>query len=90
MNNVVENNTEIESKIYDALNDNESLWHSVNEVASVTGVTSNDIFKTINDSDKFVLSSNGEKQPIITTRKRFRKEEPFLRKLVGAFKNRID
>ena len=90
MKNVVESNTEIENRIYDALNDNEGLWHSVNEVASVTGITSNDIFKTINDSDKFVLSSNEEKQPIITTRKRFRKEEPFLRKLVGAFKNRID
>lgn len=83
-------NTESENKIYAALNSDQSLWHSINEVVSATGITSNDIFKTINESDKFVLSSDKEQQPVITTRERFRNEEPFFTKLVGAFKNRIN
>ncbi len=82
-------NVETENKIYAVLNSDQSLWHSINEVVSATGITSNDIFKVINQSDKFVLSSDQDQQPVITTRERFRNEESFFTKLIGAFKNRI-
>ena len=85
----MKDNVEIENKIYTALNSDQSLWHNINEVASATGITSNDIFKAINESNKFVLSSDKEQQPVITTRERFRNEESFFTKLIGAFKNRI-
>jgi len=82
---------DLETAIYTFLeSDENNRWYTVDKLAQVTGSTSSDIFKVINNSDLFVSSSNSEHEPIIATRDRFRKEEPFFTKLVGALKNRID
>jgi hypothetical protein len=67
-------------------------WKSISDITSATKIDPNIIVKIINTSGDFVRSSyrmkNGE--PLFTSRKMFRNKAPFVDKLIGAFKNRID
>jgi hypothetical protein len=65
-------------------------WYRVEDIAQKSGLTNQQIYEVINSSDEFVSSTDDHMQPVVTTRDRFRKTEPFFRKIVGAFKNRID
>lgn len=81
----------VEHKIYAVLSDKSSKrWQGVDKISEAIGVKSMDIFRVINESGKFVLSSNKQQQPVIATRERYRKEEPFLRKLLDVLKNKTD
>lgn len=65
-------------------------WYRIEDIAQESRLSIQDIFDVINKSDEFVSSTDDHMQPVVTTRDRFRKTEPFFRKIVGAFKNRID
>jgi len=67
-----------------------SQWYKIEDIAVLSGLTIPIITSVINNSDDFVSSTDDQMQPVVTTRERFRKSEPFFRKVVGAFKNRID
>jgi hypothetical protein len=70
----------------------ESYWQTIDQIAEGTRLQSADISKILTNSGDFVRSSyrskNGE--PVYTTRKLFREKAPFVDKMIGAFKNRID
>ncbi|GAB2972398.1 hypothetical protein [Mucilaginibacter agri] len=80
-----------EKRILDAI---ESLpaaqWYKIEDIAQRSKLSNPEIYEVINSSDDFVSSTDDHMQPVVTTRDRFRKTEPFFRKIVGAFKNRID
>ncbi|MES2376689.1 MAG: hypothetical protein V4553_08925 [Bacteroidota bacterium] len=80
-----------EQKILDAIEGmSPTQWYKVEDIAQKSGLTNQQIYEVINSSDEFVSSTDDHMQPVVTTRDRFRKTEPFFRKIVGAFKNRID
>ena len=75
---------------FDSLKEN--YWQTIDQIAEGTRLQSADIAKILTNSGDFVRSSyrskNGE--PVYTTRKLFREKAPFVDKMIGAFKNRID
>jgi DNA-directed RNA polymerase specialized sigma subunit len=85
------NQLDNEKKITNAI---ESLpqmqWYKIEDIAQKSGLSIPEIYEVMNASDDFVSSTDDHMQPVVTTRDRFRKSEPFFRKIVGAFKNRID
>ena len=89
MKSRIKRHLNIENMILSVLQDQKKRWYTLSEVAKETGLQAAHIFKVINVSNKFVSADDHMQLPIISSRERFRKEEPFLRKLIGAFKNRI-
>lgn len=67
-------------------------WKTIDEMSSQTRIESNVVMKIIASSGDFVRSSYRMKhgEPLFTTRTMFRNKAPFVDKLIGAFKNRID
>jgi hypothetical protein len=65
-------------------------WYKIDDIVRLSGLKSSEIRETINKSEVFVSSIDDNQQPIITTRAKFRDKEPLFRKIIGAFKNRID
>jgi len=67
-------------------------WKTIDEISSQTKIDTGEIMKIISSSGDFVRSSYRMKhgEPLFTTRKMFRSKAPFVDKLIGAFKNRID
>lgn len=67
-------------------------WKTVDEMSSQTKIDPNIIMKIISSSGDFVRSSYRMKhgEPLFTSRKMFRHKAPFVDKLIGTFKNRID
>jgi hypothetical protein len=70
----------------------EEYWLTVDEVVRLTAISVHEVIKIMTESGDFVRSSyrtkNGE--PLYTTRELFREKAPFMDKIIGAFKNRID
>jgi len=89
MKSRIKRHLNIENLILTVLEGHKKRWYSLSEVARETGLQAAHIFRVINESNKFVSADDHMQLPIISSRERFRKEEPFLRKLIGAFKNRI-
>ena len=81
-----------QNELHQAMLDKEQTWFTVKELATTTQAPPSEVEKDLNGSDLFVRSSQnsstGEK--LFSTRKEFSEKAPFLAKLVGAFKNRID
>jgi len=69
-----------------------NYWKTIDEISSQTQIDPNVVMKIITSSGDFVRSSYRMKagEPMFTTRKMFRHKAPFVDKLIGAFKNRID
>jgi len=86
MNAITNNQLNAEDLIHNALSDNKKRWY---DLAVATGLQVTQILKTIKQSGRFVGAEDRMHMPVYTTRERFRKEEPFINKLIGAFKNRI-
>lgn len=70
----------------------EDYWMTLDEISRETGIATSDIMKVINLTKNFVRSSYRLRagEPLFTTRKSFRDKAPFVDKIIGAFKNRID
>jgi len=69
-----------------------NYWKTIDEISSQTQIDPNVVMKIITSSGDFVRSSYRMKagEPLFTTRRMFRNKAPFVDKLIGAFKNRID
>ena len=69
-----------------------NYWKTIDEMSSQTGINPHVAGKIITSSGDFVRSSYRIKdgEPLFTTRRMFRNKAPFVDKLIGAFKNRID
>ena len=67
-------------------------WKTIDEMSSQTQMDPSIVMKIITSSGDFVRSSYRMKagEPLFTTRRMFRHKAPFVDKLIGAFKNRID
>lgn len=67
-------------------------WKTISDITAATKIDPNIIMKIITTSGDFVRSSYRQKngEPLFTTRKMFRHKAPFVDRLIGAFKNRID
>jgi hypothetical protein len=67
-------------------------WKTAYQISSATKIDISRVMKLLSTSGDFVRSSyrsyNGE--PVFTTRELFRNKAPFLDKMIGVFKNRID
>ena len=72
--------------------DQSNYWKTISEIATSTRVEPNIVSKIITTSGDFVRSSYRMKagEPLFTSRKNFRNKAPFVDKMIGAFKNRID
>ena len=89
MKTITNNPLNAEDLIHAALTDTKQRWYDLDELAAATGLQITHILKTIRHSGRFVGAEDTMHMPVFTTRERFRKEEPFINKLIGAFKNRI-
>lgn len=67
-------------------------WKTVDEISRDTKVNAAIVVAILSSSGEFVRSSYRSKggEPLFTTRKLFRNRAPFVDKMIGAFKNRID
>lgn len=67
-------------------------WKTVDEVADATRLNASTVRDTLTRSGEFVRSSYRTKsgEPLYTSREIYRTKAPFVDKLIGAFKNRID
>jgi hypothetical protein len=65
-------------------------WHSLEGIAKGMKLPYHEIQAVVTESDAFVTSIGDKNETVITLRAAFRKNEPVFRKLIGAFKNRID
>lgn len=67
-------------------------WKTVDEVSRGTKIDAASVFKILSSTGDFVRSSYRLKagEPLFTTRKLFRNKAPFVDKMIGIFKNRID
>lgn len=67
-------------------------WKTVDEVSRGTKIDAASVFKILSSTGDFVRSSYRLKagEPLFTTRKLFRHKAPFVDKMIGIFKNRID
>lgn len=70
----------------------DDYWKTIGEIASATRIDSATVVNVLTTSGDFVRSSYRLKagEPLYTTRNIFRNKAPFLDKMIGAFKNRID
>jgi len=89
MKSRIKRHLNIENTILAVLDNHKKRWYSLTEIARETGLQAAHIFRVINESNKIVSADDHMQLPIISSRERFRKEGPFIRKLIGAFKNRI-
>ncbi len=71
---------------------NEAYWLTIDQIAEGTRLQAGDVTKILTNSGDFVRSSyrNNNGEPVYTTRLLFRSKAPFVDKIIGAFKNRID
>ena len=67
-------------------------WKTVDEIARSTSIDASTIIRILSTDGDFVRSSYRLKagEPLFTTRKLFRNKAPFVDKMIGIFKNRID
>jgi hypothetical protein len=70
----------------------DNYWKTLDEISRETKIEATLISKIILRSGDFVRSSYRLRagEPLFTTRKKFRDRAPFVDKVIGAFKNRID
>lgn len=73
-------------------NSKANYWKTIEEISEATNIDSITVSKTLTNSGDFVRSSYRQKagEPLYTTREIFRNKAPFVDKLIGALKNRID
>jgi hypothetical protein len=77
-------------KIEEVMTKKESIWQTIEEMSSGTGIPESIILELVN-SDAFVRSSHTRNgQNLYTTRAMFKKKASFGRKLLGYLKHRID
>jgi hypothetical protein len=79
--------------IFDFFESNiQDYWKTVDEIVKGTGINHSTVVQILSTSGDFVRSSYRQKagQPLYTTRNMFRDKAPFMDKMIGAFKNRID
>ncbi|WP_316748540.1 hypothetical protein [Pedobacter gandavensis] len=89
-NKKIRRHPNVEDKIYAVLsNKSSNRWQCIVKVSADAGLRYEDVIQVLNESGKFVLSYGRKQMPVIATRERYRKEEPFLRKLLDAFNNKI-
>lgn len=76
---------------FEGLGDDD-YWKTLEEISRETGIDHVTVSKVIDLSGDFARSSYRQKagEPLFTTRKNFRDKAPFVDKIIGAFKNRID
>lgn len=67
-------------------------WKTIDEIVRGTNLPHATVLSILSSSGDFVRSSYRQKagQPLYTTRDIFRNKAPFVDKMIGAFKNRID
>lgn len=67
-------------------------WKTVDEISRETKVDAATVITILSSSGEFVRSSYRSKggEPLFTSRKLFRNRAPFVDKMIGVFKNRID
>lgn len=87
----MDNSKNIE-KINGYLRESNDYWKTADEIADAVRIDPTVVRETLTNSGDFVRSSyrvkNGE--PLFTSRELYRTKAPFVDKLIGAFKNRID
>jgi hypothetical protein len=90
----MEENLENQKKIIlDYFEENQNdIWKTIEEISNNTRIEPQGVLKIITSSGDFVRSSYRLKagEPLFTSRKNFRGKAPFVDKMIGAFKNRID
>lgn len=65
-------------------------WYGLEEVANGLNTSYSEIQMKVTESDAFVTSLGDNNEVVISLRTEFRKNEPVFRKIIGAFRNRID
>jgi len=70
----------------------EDYWKTIDEISRGTKIARDVVVKVIKGTGDFVRSSYRSKggEPVFTSRTNFRQKAPFVDKIIGAFKNRID
>lgn len=83
-------NKETILKIFDK--EQANYWKTIDEISAATKIGQAVVGDIVTNSGDFVRSSYRQKagEPLFTTRKIFRDKAPFMDKMIGAFKNRID
>lgn len=89
MRKKIKRHVNIENLIAGALKDNKQLWYSLSEIAAATGLQVAHIYRVVKTSGQFASAVDTNRMPLISSRERFKKEMPFLRKLIGGLKDRI-
>ena len=85
-------NDEQSKSLVASLKGDSKTWFRLEDVARrVPEDNLSSVEETLNQSDFFVRSVNGpDSIPVYTSKEEFQEKAPFLQKLFGAFKNRID
>lgn len=68
----------------------EEPWYDLEDIAKGMKVPYHEVQAVVTESEAFVTSIGDKNETVITLRETFRKNEPVFRKILGAFKNRID
>ncbi|MDO3641504.1 hypothetical protein [Mucilaginibacter sp. L3T2-6] len=68
----------------------EQQWYSLEDIGKGMNIPYSEIQRLVTESEAFVTSIGDKNETVITLRATFRKNEPVYRKIIGAFKNRID
>jgi hypothetical protein len=73
-------------------NEEKDYWKTAYQISVATKIDISRVMKILSTSGGFVRSSyrNNNGEPVFTTRELFRNKAPFLDKMIGVFKNRID
>lgn len=65
-------------------------WKNIDQLRSITHLSSEEILREVKNSGMFFESTDASGIPVFTTKDNFRKYQSFGKKLIGAFRNRID
>lgn len=92
MTNTQDSNNDAEKLIIDLFDraTKPNFWKSITEISQSTNLPIEDVLQVVSNSTAFVQSKSNKKEVVYTTKECFRKYQSFGRKLLGAFRNRID
>ena len=67
----------------------DTLWQTLDQIIANTKLSVRNIYRVIRESDVFVIARNYTGEPVITTRKRYNKEQSWYKQLIGGLSDRI-
>lgn len=85
------NLTDLESRIMRAISDSQFQWRTVQSLARELKEPADVVSKVLTDSDCFIKARNpnGKGQSLYTTSRRYKKQTPFMSRLLNAGANTV-